>query len=114
MTVAPEREPQAPPPPEGVIEHPTEIPVEVERLGVKRMPTQVTAQVTDPVGKPLIQTQASQSVTIQIPTDQTQLDDWAKGSSTDSLTGFAMFWIRMIKKALHFGWKVIWRAKQTD
>ena len=116
MAAAPEREPQAPAPPEGVVEHPTEIPVEVERgmPGVKRTPAKVAAQVSDPVGKPLIQTPQSQSVTVQVPTDQTQLDDWAKGSPTDSLTGFAMFWIRMIKKALHFGWRVVRPAKPTD
>ncbi len=115
MAAAPEREPQVPAPPEGVVEHPTEIPKEVEGAahGVKRVPTQAKP-VSDPVGKPLIQTQSSQSVTIQIPTDQTQLDNWVKGSSDDSLTGFAMFWIRMIKKALHYGWRVVRPVNSTD
>jgi len=85
-----------------------EIPPEVERAtGVTPTKSQVTAQVADDTGKPLIQTPAAQKVTIQIPASPTQLDEWSKGSPGASLTWFAAFWMRIIKKAFHFGWKVM-------
>lgn len=108
MAVSLERE--RPPVPEGVQERVTEIPPEVERAGGQRVPTQVTAQVTDDKGQPLIQAPATQTVTVQIPASQSQLDDWSHGSPTSSLTWFATFWLRLIKKALHFGWKIIRRG----
>ena len=108
MAVSPERE--KPPVPEGVEERPEgvpEVPTELEKVGVKPTPSQVTAQVTDDKGRQLIQAPATQVVTIQIPAPQAQLADWSKGSPSASLTWFAAFWIRMVKKALHFGWRVV-------
>lgn len=105
-----EREP-VPKAPEGVVERPTEIPKEVERVpGVTTTHSQVAAQVSDDQGKPLIQTPATQTITIQIPADTSQLMDWAKGAPTSSITWFAIFWLRMIKKALHFGWKTVFKT----
>jgi hypothetical protein len=93
---------------EGLIkERPEEVPPEVERVGVKPTQTQFKAQVTDDKGQPLIQTPQTQTVTVKIPATQTQLDTWAKGPAENALTWFAVFWIRIIKKALHFGWKMI-------
>ncbi|OGM26779.1 hypothetical protein A3A76_00785 [Candidatus Woesebacteria bacterium RIFCSPLOWO2_01_FULL_39_23] len=91
-----------------VTERPTEIPPEVEQgLGVKTRRDDFTAQVTDDSGKPLIRTPKTQQVTIQIPASQTQLTAWTKGSADDALTWFAVFWIRLIQKAVHFGWRMI-------
>lgn len=98
---------ERPQPPEGVTERPVEIPPEVERTGAKPTPSQVTAQVADDQGKQLIQSPATQVVTIQIPAAQAQLEDWSHGSPANSLTWFATFWLRLIKKALHFGWRVV-------
>jgi hypothetical protein len=81
-------------------------PEAVEKLGVKTRPTQVTQQVTDK-GKPLIQTPPTKVITIQPPADQQQVTTWAKGSPLNAITWLAVFWLRMIRKALHFGWKII-------
>lgn len=87
-----------------------EVPPHIERMGVKPAPSQVTAGVTDDAGRQLIQTPATQVVTIQIPAPQAQLADWSHGSPANSLTWLATFWLRMIKKALHFGWRTITRG----
>ena len=84
-----------------------EIPPEIEKGGVQKKQDDFSAQVTDDKGKPLIQTPQTQSVTVQIPAKQSDLDSWAKGSPENALTWFAVFWIRIIKKALHFGWRMI-------
>lgn len=109
MAQTPERE--KPKVPEGVVEHPetVEIPPHIEKGGVAPSATHVTAQVSDDSGQPLIQTPASQKVTIQVPAAQDQLEDWSHGAPSSSLTWFAAFWLRLIKKALRFGWKVVGR-----
>jgi len=111
MAITPEQEKPSQIP-EGVREVPEtpEIPPHIEKGGVKAVPTQVTAQVTDDKGQPLIQTPATKTVSITIPADKTTLSGWAKGEPTSSLTWFANFWLRMIKKALHFGWKIFKRG----
>lgn len=97
--------------PEEVVERDEipEISPELQKAGVQPRVQQVTAQVTDDQGRQLIQTPATQVVTIQIPAPQAQLADWSHGSPSSSLTWFAFFWLRMIKKALHFGWRIITR-----
>ena len=57
---------------------------------------------------PLIQipTQGGK-IKITIPKPQADLENLSKGSVSDSITWFAAFWIRMIKKAIHFGWELI-------
>lgn len=107
MATTPEKEP-LPKVPEGITERPESLPEKLEKeQHLKVRPTQFTAQVTDDQGQPIIQTPKTKVVTVQLPADQVQLDDWAKGSPIDALTWFAVYWLRMIKKALHFGWKTI-------
>lgn len=84
-----------------------EVSRELEKAGVRTTKSQFTAQVTDDQGKQLTQSPATQVVTIQIPAAQAQLEDWSHGSPANSLTWFATFWLRLIKKALHFGWRVV-------
>lgn len=97
-----EREPQIP-------EVRPEVPEVSKRLeeetGMKAIETAFRARVKDK-GRDLIQTSATQTITIQLPSTQRQLADWSKGSPASSLTWFAVFWLRMMKKALHFGWKI--------
>lgn len=117
MTTSPEIEKPQVSPAEGVIKEipeTPEVPSHLEQSGLTSRPTQITAQVSDDSGAPLIQTPVSQVVTITIPADQQQLADWSKGSPSDSLTWFAMFWLRMIRKAVHFGWKIITKGGQTN
>lgn len=108
MAVNPEREEVRTPPQEvkEVIETP-EIPEHIEKAGVRPRDDQFKAQVTDDSGQQLIQTPSTRQVSITIPAPQSQLQDWAKGSPSDALTWFASFWLRMIKKAARFGWKVV-------
>jgi hypothetical protein len=117
MTVSPEVEKPQVQPQEGVVKEipdTPEVPSHLEQHGVTARPTQITAQVSDDAGAPLIQAPATQVVTITIPTTQQQLADWSKGSPSDSLTWLAMFWLRMIRKAVHFGWKVITKGGQKN
>ncbi len=73
---------------------------------VSPLPSQFTKQVVSDGGKPLIQTPLNQTLSIKIPANQATLSNQAKGSIEDALTWFAAFWLRMIKKAIYFGWKV--------
>lgn len=66
-----------------------------------------TAQVKNDKGQPLIQTPPTQVITVQPPYDPTTLTKQSKGSITSSLTWLSAFWIRVIKKALHYGWNVV-------
>ena len=109
MPISPEKEPR-PQIPEGVVERQEEFPEIVEKSGARRTPAQLKAQVTDDKGKQMIQTPQAQSITIQLPATQKQLFDWSHGSITSSLTWFANFWLRLIKKAIHYGWKIIGRG----
>lgn len=69
------------------------------------------AQVKDDSGKPLIETPENKEITIEIPMDGITLGTYAKGSSEDSITWFSAFWLRIVKKALNFGWKVTKKAQ---
>jgi len=87
-------------------------PLEIERKEVVTpVPTQFTKKVKSDSGQPLIQSSATSQITITLPAHQTQLELLAKGSVSDSITWFAAFWLRMIKKALHFGWQILSGAK---
>ncbi len=116
-SMEPERKEPTPQIPEGAQRREDEMPEptsEPKEVGVQSVPSQVTVPTVDNMGAQLIQTPATQSATITIPATQQQLDDWSKGSPSDSLTWFAFFWLRLIKKALHFGWRVLMRGSQLD
>lgn len=84
------------------------IPREVEAAtGVKVTPTQITAQVTDDSGKPMMQSAATSTITVTLPASTQQLTLWSQGSPSEALTWLAGFWLRLVKKAAHFGWNVV-------
>lgn len=88
----------------------SEIPASVENKtmpGVTPTPTHFKAQVNDDSGKPMTQTSQTQAVTIQIPSDPAALAQTAKGSTDDSKTWWAAWFLRLIKRAMHFGWNVV-------
>jgi len=97
---------------EGVVKEIPDVPEIPKHLEKVAQPAQyqVTAKVTDDSGKPMMTSPATQKVTITIPAAPTKLADWSKGSATNSLTWFAAFWLRLMKKALHFGWKIVMKA----
>ena len=110
MAQNPERETTATPAEVGKKPETVESPAPIEREGTT--PASTTAQpVADDTGVQDDQVQASQGVSIQIPTSQDQLEDWSHGAPTNALTWFAAFWLRLIKKALHFGWRIIGRVR---
>jgi hypothetical protein len=91
-----------------------ETPEEVSPLTIERkevvtpIPVQFNKQVKTDSGKPLIQIPTEGGkIKITIPKPQLELENLAKGSISDSITWFAAFWIRMIKKAIHFGWELL-------
>ena len=95
--------------PEGVDHRPEspEVSHEVANSGVVPVHSNFSATVQDDQGHHMVQAPATQTITIQIPNTQSQLDDWSKGDPTDSATWYAIFWLRLIKKAIHFGWRTI-------
>ena len=109
MAITPEQEKQTPSPESVLKEIPQEpeVPKEIVQEGVAVRPTQFTAQVVDDTGAPLVQSPATNTITITLPASPQQLSDWSKGSPSLSLTWFASFWLRIIKKALLFGWNVV-------
>ncbi len=84
-----------------------EIPSHLEQGGVAVTQTQFTAQVTDDQGQPMIQAPSTSNIKIQIPADPQTLEGWSKGSITESITWYAVFWLRLIKKAVLKGWHII-------
>jgi hypothetical protein len=83
------------------------VPETLQNSGVKVVQKNFKTQVKDDKGTPIIQTPPTQVITIQPPSDTTTLTQQAKGSKTSGATWLAAFWLRIIKKALHFGWRII-------
>ncbi len=83
------------------------VPETLQSSGMKVVQKNFTAQVKDDKGQPVIQTPPTQVVTVAPPYDQTTLTTQAKGSASSSTTWLASFWLRVIKKAIHFGWKIV-------
>ena len=87
------------------------VPETLQQSGVKVVQKNFTAQVKNDKGQPLIQTPPTQVITIQPPADNKTLTTWSKGSIASSLTWLGAFWIRVIKKALFFGWRVMGKTE---
>jgi len=89
-----------------------EVPEEISPLTIERKEvvqpvlTQFKKRVKTDDGKSMIQTPSDKVISITIPGDQGQLTTLSKGSVSDSITWLAAYWLRMIKKAIHFGWKI--------
>lgn len=85
-------------------------PLEIEKKEVVQpIPTQFKGQVLNDQGQPMIQTPQSQVVTITLPKAPAVLETEAKGEVDDSSTWNATWWLRLIKKAYLFGWKIVTR-----
>ena len=94
--------------PEAVTHRPeeVEVPPALSETGLSVVEREFKTQVRDSKGQNILVSPATQQITIQLPYDKTTLTGWLKGSVSSSLTWFAAFWLRIIKKALHFGWRV--------
>ena len=82
-----------------------------QSTGVQVVQKNFRPQVKDDHGQPFIQTPPTQVVTVQPPADGTTLVSWSRGSTTSSQTWLGMFWIRIIKKAIALGWRIIGKEK---
>lgn len=81
--------------------------------GVEKVETAFTANIKDDRGQPLIQTPQTQAVTVSVPAPQIVLTQTAKGSKNEAITWWALFWIRAIQKAVHFGRRIIFGGATT-
>lgn len=104
--ISPERKPF-------VVEHKEEFEVSesLKDSGVEVIETAYKATVKDGRGRNLTQSSANQPVIIQIPADKVTLTSWSKGSVVNSVTWLATFWLRAIKRTLHFGWRLVVKSK---
>jgi len=87
------------------------VPETLNQSGIKVVQKNFTAQVKGDKGQPLIQTPPEQVITVQPPADAETLSAWSKGPTESSLTWLGKFWIRVIKRALYFGWRVIGKTQ---
>lgn len=92
-----------------VTEHQEEfiVPETLQSSGVKVVQKNFKSQVKDDNNQPVIQTPPSQVITVQPPASAAILTQQAKGSKASSVTWLAAFWLRVIKKAMHFGWRIL-------
>ncbi|EKE05732.1 MAG: hypothetical protein ACD_19C00182G0060 [uncultured bacterium] len=105
MGILPEREPR---------KNSYENPDEVSALNIERkevvtpVPTQFKAQVTDNQGNPIISTPETIKADIIIPeVNKETLEVKIKGDTEESSVWSAGYWLRILKKAIYFGWKVV-------
>ncbi len=82
-----------------------------QSTGVQVVQKNFNAQIKDDHGTPLIQTPPTRVITVQPPEVSDELENWAKGSAESSKTWLGAFWLRIIKKAQLFGWKILGKEK---
>lgn len=105
MGILPEREP---------VNNKYENPEEASALNIERkevvapVATRFKAQVTDDQGNNLIKTPEDEKIDIVIPDiSKESLEAKIKGDKSDSSVWSAGYWLRIFKKALYYGWKVV-------
>lgn len=101
---------EAPQPPVEIGEGPKETPAPVERQ-IQPSPGPFQAQPAPAPQPAAVSDDNTNVVSITVPATPQQLEDWAKGSPDNSLTWMAFYWIRMIKKALMHGYRVMTTAQ---
>jgi hypothetical protein len=79
----------------------------LQATGIKVVQKNFNAQVKSDKGVPMIQTPPAQVINVSPPANQTTLTGWSKGPITASISWLGMFWLRIIKKAVFFGWKIV-------
>ena len=105
MGILPEIEPK---------KSPYENPSDSSALTIERkevvtpVPSQFKAQVTDDQGNPLISTPHTTKADIIIPEiNKETLEVKIKGDTENASVWSAGYWLRLFKKAIYFGWKVL-------
>lgn len=102
------------PEPLQVIEHSEEF-IVPERLqqktGVQVVQKNFKSQISDDHGTPLIQTPPARVIEVTPPADEETLVEWSKGSPDSTKTWLGAFWVKIVKRAMTFGWKIVGREK---
>ena len=83
------------------------VPETLQQSGVQVVQKNFKQQIKDDHGMPLIQTPPAKVITVTPPSDTETLTGQSKGDTSSSLTWLAAFWLRIIKKAMYFGWKIL-------
>lgn len=112
MGLLPEREPR-----KNQYENSEEAsPLNIERKEVATpIPVQFKAQVTDDNGNPIISTPQTSKPDIIIPEiNKETLEVRIKGDTEEPSVWSASYWLRIFKKAVYYGWKVLFDAKQAS
>jgi len=89
-----------------IVDQEMTLPDTLKDTGVKAVETAYKANVQDGAGMPMV-TPTPNQVTITIPSDQQTLTAQAKGPIESAATWLAKFWLRAIKRAVYFGWKIV-------
>jgi hypothetical protein len=83
------------------------VPENLQSSGVKVVQKNFRSQITNNNGQPVVTTPPTQVVSVTPPGDDATLLAQSKGDVSSSLTWLASFWLRVIKKAMHFGWQIV-------
>lgn len=109
MSTTPEIKPNIPEMPQKqseMGEQPVEAPAPIE-TSIQPSPGPFQVQPAPPVQTQTPPVDDSNVITITVPATPQQLEDWAKGPPDNALTWLSFYWIRMIKKALFHGYRVM-------
>lgn len=85
----------------------------LKNAGVQPVVKTFKAQVKGDHGIPIIQTPPTQVISVTPPAASAVLASWAKGPITSSLSWLGLFWLRILKKAMHFGWKIVGKEENA-
>lgn len=111
MTASSELEPKIPPPIQEVQDRfNPEVERQLQELGAQIRPASPQSAQDDhgqPLTQPVGDTQAAPAQTVTIPTSPQQAATWSHGSVSDSQTWLGVVILRKIKRALHFGWRIL-------
>ena len=77
-----------------------------QETGIKAVERAIGANVKDGRAD-VIQSPETRQFTLQIPDVREKMEKLSKQSVGDSSTWFGAYFVRMIKKALYFGWKIV-------
>lgn len=82
----------------------------LKHTGIQPVQQTFKPQVTDDRGQSLITTPTTKVISVSPPADSITLTEMSKGDTDDSNTWRGKFWLRILQKALHFGWQILGRS----
>lgn len=96
-------------------EVPTESPLQVAEAMLSAVKSQSQQQSQNAVDQAIQQifTPPPPTIAIQLPVDDTKLIDWSHLKPDDAAMWYALSWFRLVRKAVHFGWKMLTQNGQV-